>query len=62
MTVVVGETARELLMSTVATRAGSGWAWERELAFLLMEACCAGGGRGDGSGGGGDSEALVGLP
>lgn len=50
---VVDATARELVMSAVASRARSVLAWERELAFLLMEACCDGGGRGGGGGGGG---------
>lgn len=40
-------TARELVMSEVARRAGSKWAWERELSFLLIEACC-GAGAGEG--------------
>ena len=47
-------TPRELVVSAVAERAGSGWAWERELAFLLMDACCAGGGDRKGEEGGGD--------
>lgn len=42
--------AHEVVMSEAARRAGSGWAWERELAFVLMEAC---GGRRAGMGGGG---------
>ena len=45
-------TPRELVVSAVAERAGSGWAWERELAFLLMDACCAGGGDRKGEEGG----------
>ncbi|CAM9939561.1 unnamed protein product, partial [Ectocarpus sp. 13 AM-2016] len=44
--VAAKKTARELVMFEVARRAGSGWAWEQELAFFLMEACCAGGGVG----------------
>lgn len=47
-TAAVITTTLELVMSAVAERAGSGWAWERELALLLMDACCAG--RRDGEG------------
>jgi len=46
---VIAETARDLVMSAVTERAGSGWAWERELAFLLM-ACCVESGGGEGQG------------
>lgn len=31
-------TARELILKEAARRAGSPWAWERELAFLIVEA------------------------
>lgn len=48
-------TPRELVMSAVSERAGSGWAWERELAFLLMDACCAGIGDRESEEGGGTS-------
>ncbi|CAM9115468.1 unnamed protein product [Laminaria digitata] len=41
--------AHKVVVSEAARRAGSGWAWERELAFLLMEAC-AGGKAGSGGG------------
>lgn len=30
---------RELVVAEAGRRARSGWAWERELAFLLMESC-----------------------
>lgn len=45
-------TAREVVMSTVAERSNSGWAWERELAFLLMGACYGGSGDREGEEGG----------
>lgn len=31
-------TSRELILKETARRAGSPWAWERELAFLIVEA------------------------
>ena len=54
-------TARELIMSAVADRAGSGWAWERELAFLLMDACCARGDEREGKRGGSSSGSGSGV-
>lgn len=35
----VGMTPRELVLSEASRRAGSEWAWEKELAFLLIETC-----------------------
>ena len=37
-------TPRESVLTEAAQRAGSAWAWERELAFLLVESCA---GQGD---------------
>ncbi|CAM9732253.1 unnamed protein product, partial [Scytosiphon promiscuus] len=54
--------ARELIISAVVKRAGSAWAWERELAFFLMEACCTGGGCGRGGGEGDGATVGKSLP